>query len=393
MDCRDAAQELAGAVFAEPEGDLAEHLAGCEACRTELEELRRTLGLFREMPEIDVGPEVFERIRARVRGEELRRNRLSRVYRLSVGGSVAAAVLLALLVIFLPGPDPVVARVTRSTDPGLLPGTGLRAGTEVAFAQPTEIRLLDGAGIARIRKGTRLVLDAPNRVRISEGEAFFDVRPGGKGGFHVYTDRFIVYVRGTRFGVRPDAVYVVRGSVNVEMDPSRVEPVGENERLVVDANGRWSRSSCTEEDIGWLLAYEPPTLRMELVETRPVRLDAPRSVRLRFTNPSLVAPIYLPPSLTDYLQMAVTPPGGRKPFHVRVARVRLLRRSEEEGRIRIDARSPLLVEVRLEAESFSVTRARGIHKVKFLYTVGDHGDPGLWGGSVETRPLEVEVIR
>jgi hypothetical protein len=90
------------------DGDRArveEHLAGCEACRAELAELRRTTELVASLPRHEAPPVVGERVRADVRRTASARRRATAWRWLSVGGWIAAAATL-LIVLRTAGWDP-----------------------------------------------------------------------------------------------------------------------------------------------------------------------------------------------------------------------------------------------------------------------------------------------
>jgi hypothetical protein len=396
MRCKETRIRFPDTLRGGADPDLADHLRSCARCRTETEGLSEAAAEIGVIPEIDVDRMPFSMARRQIAREGTRADRLVRVARMSLGASAAAAVLVAMLLWFGGAPHPIVAFVSEAgADSPLPPEAPIRAREQLRFPSYAEI-VLPSVGVMRVRPGTLLSFDDASTVRLEDGEVFLQIHRRPSPGFRVRTDRFVAAVRGTRFGVRPYAVYVVTGGVNVEIGGGeRVEALKAGESIQVSHDRTILRTAGLGDLAAWIDAIDPPRLGLAAVQEGSLRVDRRRAVLLRFSNPSRLAALMIAPPepRAEYLHLSVERADGAGAFPVALTDVKIVRAAYEARLIRIDADSPLELEASLSPEMFADAGGTGARKVRFVYTSGGDGDPRVWKGSVQSEELLIEVSK
>ena len=154
-------------VLGKPEGEVVEHVRGCELCRAHLERLLSTAPLPQALRNLG-GPSVWRRWLAQTTPKQL------------AFGGLAGACAAAAVVVMLPG-GPGATPGTGSTEPpGYLAAKGL-ATVAVWVKHGDDVRLWDGAGAVtpgdrlqlEIEPGTHrwfALLAGEEGVRVAEGD-------------------------------------------------------------------------------------------------------------------------------------------------------------------------------------------------------------------------------
>lgn len=198
-----------------------EHLAGCEACRAEAEELRAVIATLSDMPEEELPPGVEERMHARLVQAEREKAEAQPFWQRFVAWipalAGAGALALALFAFGLPGaPGPAASPATTgpvlatlhleagsATLNGLLRAAGaieIREGDIVAIAENGKSSLeYPGDILFRPRAGSRFQV-FPRKLFLEVGNTWVTLGKQGKG-FEVTTPTLACAVRGTTFTV------------------------------------------------------------------------------------------------------------------------------------------------------------------------------------------------
>lgn len=117
MKCEEIKELLSeyvdGELSAADAASVEEHLAGCEACRAELEALRQTAALVRSLPRADAPQGLARHVTESVGKQMVGRKRAAILRWTGVGGWLAAAAALILVIQLVPWEGPL--------DPGALP--------------------------------------------------------------------------------------------------------------------------------------------------------------------------------------------------------------------------------------------------------------------------------
>jgi len=233
MNCKGARERFIERLHQGPDAELSEHLASCSTCRGDMDGIEESALALQAVPEIDVDRMPFSLARRQTAYEGSRTSRLHRVPRLTMAAGIVAAVLVGLILWTGGAPEPIVAFVGEAApDSPVPPQAPIHANVEYRFPSYAEI-VLPAVGTLRVRPGTAIRFESATAVHIDDGEVFLEIHRRPRGGFQVRTERFVATVRGTRFGVRPYAVYVLSGSVNVQVGPERVESLAAGETISV----------------------------------------------------------------------------------------------------------------------------------------------------------------
>lgn len=396
MRCKETGVRYVDALRGGADPELEDHLLSCERCRRDTEGLAAVAAQIKRIGDIDVDRMPFSMARRRVAREGTRADRLARIARMSLGGSAAAAVLVALLIGLGGRPHPIVGYISEAAaDSPLPPESPIRAHESLRFPSYAEI-VLPSVGAMRVRPGTLLSFEDAATVFLEDGEVFLQIHRRPSSGFYVRTDRLAAAVRGTRFGVRPYAVYVVSGAVNVEVaGGERVESLKAGEAIQVSHDRSFLKTAGLGDLADWIVAIDPPRLGLAAVQDGTLRLDRRRTVLLRFSNPSRLAALMIPAPepRAEYLHLSVERADGAGAFQVALPEVKIVRAAYDSRLIRVDADSPLEIETSLSPEMFADASGTGIRKVRFVYTSGGDGDPRVWKGSVQSDELRIEVSK
>lgn len=396
MKCREIRARFADHLRGVSDPELDDHLRACDRCRSETAGLADVAAAIKLIGDIDVDRMPFSMARRQVAREGTRTDRLVRIARMSLAASAAAAVLVVLVIAMGGAPHPIVGYVSEAAaDSPLPPESPIRAHEMFRFPSYAEI-VLPSVGVLRVRPGTLLFFDDATTVRLEDGEVFLQIHRRPSRGFRVRTDRFTAAVRGTRFGVRPYAVYVVSGALNVEIAGSeRVEALKAGESIQVSHDRSFVKTPGLGDLAAWIDAIDPPSLGLAAVQEGPLRLDRRRIVLLRFSNPSRLAALMIPAPepRAEYLHLSVKRADGAGAFQVVLTDIKIVRAAYENRLIRIDADSPLEIETSLSPEMFADAGGTGARKVRFVYTSGGNGDPRIWKGSIQSDELQIEVSK
>jgi len=396
MNCKGARERFIDRLHQGPDAELSEHLAECAPCRRDMEGVEESARALQAIPEIDVDRMPFSLARRQTAAEGSRSSRLHRVPRLTMAAGIAAAVLVGIVLWTGGAPEPIVAYVAEAgADSPVPPESPIHASVEYRFPSYAEI-VLPAVGTLRVRPGTAIRFESATTVQVEDGEVFLEIHRRPRGGFHVRTERFVASVRGTRFGVRPYAVYVLSGSVNVQVGPERVESIAAGETISVGHDRTVVKGAGTSEMAAWILRVDPPTLVLTTPTLEaPLRVDRKRTVLLRFGNPSRLAPMMLPPvePRAEYLHLSVQRDDGQGAFQVALNEVKIIRAKVDARLMQVDADSPIEIEATVSPDMFPDAAGTGIRKVRFVYTCGGDGEPRVWKGSVQTEELLIEVVK
>ena len=227
MTCRDVRPGLHRDGIALSDAErlvLEEHLQSCGGCRRDRDLLLRARELARELPLVPLATSAHQRAisRALLAGTALPRPERP-PWRVLVPALVIAAAAVVALAIGLKQSDEAerpLVQASRPPEVGVVSGTlagaaanGALPADVVVRAETDAVVRAPGARIA-IARASELAWTADG-VRLVRGMVDVEVDPTVGKRLRVMTARFVVEVTGTQFRVTPESVAVSRGSVRI----------------------------------------------------------------------------------------------------------------------------------------------------------------------------------
>jgi hypothetical protein len=358
-----------------------------------LSDFTSVASVLHEMPDVQPTPHVLHSVKRQMTIGQVRSGRLRKMFRMTFAAVALAGLVWIGLVLGTAQTPSVVAyvfRVAQGAD--YVPGQGLSVGQAYDFASYTSLTVPD-VGVVRVREGSRVRFTSPNELALEKGEVFVEVSRKPKDGFRVRTEKFTASVVGTEFGVSASDVYVMSGHVKVDSTTASVK-LGPGE--LVHVNGGPLAPTRVEpvSRMIWVREYEPPTVNLQLVSNRRLELVKPETVLLKLTNSSRFWPAYLRnlESGANYLRLKLVSKDKKQQFSINLDQIKVAKALYEDRLFRIEADSPVEVEVTLRPELFDGPGKSGIFFASFVYTSGVDPDSRIWSGTVESRDsIEIEI--